>query len=98
MNAEKRENVPMPHTLSMRDRRQLEMRGVTDVVSFDEESAELTTVCGNLSIEGTGLHVKVLNLSEGIVTFDGTVNALIYTDSQHPEKKEKSGLFGKWFH
>ena len=97
MNADKRENVPMPHSLSMRDRRQLEMRGITDVVSFDEETAELTTECGNLSIEGTGLHVKVLNLSEGIVTFDGTVNALIYTDRPHPEKKEKSGWFGKWF-
>ncbi len=95
MNAEKKENTGKPHTLSLRDRGFLEMRGVTDVISFDEDTIELSTVCGNLTVDGNGLHVKVLNLAEGIVSVDGTVTALTYAESREPGQKGGKGFFGR---
>ncbi len=95
MNTEHRENNRQPHTLSMRDRKLLEMRGVTDVISFDEETVELSTTAGALTVEGDGLHVKVLNLAEGIVSLDGTVTALTYSDKDPSEKPASRGFFGK---
>ena len=95
MNAEKKENSRQPHTLSMRDRKLLEMRGVTDVISFDEETIELSTSCGNLTVEGNGLHIKVLNLAEGIVSVDGTVGALTYAEQREEGQKGIKGLFGR---
>ena len=95
MNTENRENNRQPHTLSLRDRKLLEMRGVTDVISFDEETVELSTACGMLTVEGEGLHVKVLNLAEGIVSLDGTVTALTYSEKSSTEKSPSRGLFGR---
>lgn len=95
MDAENRENTREPHTLSLRDCSLLEMRGVTDVISFDEETVELSTQCGNLTVEGNGLHVKVLNLAEGHVSVDGTVTALIYTGKPETDSKGFQGLFHK---
>ncbi len=97
MNTEKREPA-RPHLLNLRDRKVLELRGVTDVISFDEETVELSTVCGTLTVEGNGLHVQTLNLAEGIVNVEGTVSALSYGDLNEPEEKgEKNGFFGKLF-
>lgn len=95
MTTENRENNRQPHTLSMRDRKVLEMRGVTDVISFDEETVELSTVCGMLTVEGDGLHVKVLNLAEGIVSLNGTVTALTYSEKNPEEKRPSKLFFGK---
>lgn len=98
MNAEKKENTRQPHTLSLRDRGSLEMRGVTDVISFDEETIELSTVCGNLTVDGNGLHIKVLNLAEGIVSVDGTVAALTYAEDRETEQKGGRGFFHRRGH
>ena len=97
MNTEKRETVHS-HLLSLRDRKVLELRGVTDVISFDEENVELSTVCGTLTVEGTGLHVQTLNLSEGVVSVEGMVSALSYADTEAVEEKNgKTGWLGKLF-
>ena len=71
------------------------MRGVTDVISFDDETIELSTVCGNLTVEGNGLHIKVLNLAEGAVSVDGTVTALTYAEPRETERKGGKGFFGR---
>ena len=63
------------HRLTLMDRRQLELSGVKDVVSFDESNVVLQTVCGMLSVEGEELHVQVLNTESGVVSLEGTVNA-----------------------
>ena len=97
MNTEKRETVPS-HLLNLKDRKVLELRGVTDVISFDEESVELSTVCGTLTVEGTGLHVQALDLAAGIVNIEGVVSVLSYTEAESSEEKNgKTGWLGKLF-
>lgn len=97
MNTEKRDSSSTAQTLVLRDRNLLEVRGVTDVVRFDEESVVLSTACGTLTVEGTSLHVQVLNLEQGTVTVDGRVDSLLYFDPEPAGKGEKGGFFGKLF-
>ena len=98
MNAERKDPSAPAQTLVLRDRKLLEVRGVTDVLRFDEEAVVLSTVCGTLTVEGSSLHVQVLNLEQGTVIVDGKVDALLYFDPENTGKGEKSGFFGKLFH
>ncbi len=96
MNTEKRDGAKS-QGLSLRDRKSLEVNCVNDVVRFDEESVVLSTVCGTLTVEGTSLHVRTLNLEAGTVEIDGKIDALLYFDAPENDGNGKRGLFGKLF-
>lgn len=83
------------HNVIMRDRKNTEISGVTDVVSFDESSVILSTACGGMEIDGEGLHISVLDLSGGQVKIEGTVNGLYYFEDGG--KTQKEGLFSRLF-
>ena len=74
--------IELPHKLTLHERRQLAMSGVTEVVSFDDTSVVLQTEMGMLTIHGKDLQLKNLSLDGGQVAVDGTVSALIYEESQ----------------
>ena len=96
MNAEKRD-CGMSQVLSLQGRKSLSVNSVNDVIRFDEESVVLSTVCGTLTVEGTSLHVRVLNLEAGTVEIDGKIDALLYFDAPDGNGGDKRGLFGKLF-
>ena len=79
------------HTLMLQARTHVELEGVTEVNSFDEECVVLSTVCGELTVEGSGLRVGTLDMARGILVIDGKVAALYYVDTVGTRKK---GLFG----
>ena len=68
----------LPHKLSLNERRQLTMTGVTEVVSFDDSAVVLQTSLGTLIVQGRELQLKTLSLEGGQVEVDGTVSALVY--------------------
>ncbi|MNJ39246.1 sporulation protein YabP [Paenibacillus fonticola] len=76
-------------------RKLLEITGVLNVESFDSEEFLLQTELGHLTIRGQNLHIKNLNLEQGLVSIEGQVNSLSYLDpgSQAGGK----GLLGKLF-
>lgn len=74
----------LPHKLSLNERRELTMTGVTEVVSFEENAVVLRTALGNLIVQGSGLQLKTLSLEGGQVAVDGTVSALIYEEPRQP--------------
>ena len=80
------DRVQMPHKLTLNERRQLSMSGVSEVVSFDESAVVLRTQLGILTIHGKDLQLKNLSLEGGQVAVDGTVSALIYE-----EPRQQSG-------
>lgn len=96
MSTEKRE-AATAQALSLRGRKSLEVNGVNDVVRFDEEGVVLSTSCGMLTVEGTSLHVRVLNLEAGIVEIDGKIDALLYFDVSENGDGERRGFFKKMF-
>ena len=82
------DRMQLPHKLTLNERRQLSMTGVTEVVSFDEHAVVLRTELGQLTIHGKDLQLKTLSLDGGQVAVDGTVSALIYE-----EPKISGGFF-----
>ena len=70
----------LPHKLSLNERRQLTMAGVTEVVSFDDSAVVLQTSLGTLIVQGRELQLKTLSLEGGQVEVDGTVSALVYEE------------------
>ena len=85
------------HRLVLLDRKQLELGGVKEVVSFDDTRVVLQTVCGTLSVEGEALHVQVLNTESGVVTLEGTVNSVTYYRDESGDKSGSNGFFSRLF-
>ena len=73
---------PQPHQLILQDRRQLELTGVADVDSFDENTVVAYTSLGELTIRGSGLHIRQMNLESGSMSLEGQVDTLTYSDIQ----------------
>ena len=70
----------LPHKLSLNERKELTMTGVTEVVSFEENAVVLRTALGTLIVQGSGLQLKTLSLEGGQVAVDGNISALIYEE------------------
>ena len=78
--------------ITIKNREEILLDGIEDIVSFDENAIYLITAVGKLVIEGSGLHISSLDVSSGKMTVDGYVTALIYNDR---DKTKKSGLFSR---
>ncbi|WP_438448964.1 sporulation protein YabP [Gorillibacterium sp. sgz5001074] len=82
--------------VKMLNRKLLEISGVLNVESFDSEEFLLETEMGFLAIRGVNLHIKNLNLEQGLVAIEGLVNELAYVDGGGAGGKSK-GFLGKLF-
>ena len=80
------------HTVTMEDRKRLEVTGVEDVDCFNEQVVVLQTALGTLTVSGAGLNLSRLNLEEGRVSVEGEVDALEYTGG-----KRRGGVLGRLF-
>lgn len=76
------------HDLSVRGRKWLEVTGVSSVESCDVGEIVLTTQGGPLQIMGSNLHMKRLDLQNGVVEIEGTVVSMTYV----ADKKRRAGL------
>ncbi len=85
----------LEHDVVMRGRRLLEITGVKQVESFDNEEFLLETVMGMLTIRGQGLQMKSLDVDKGIVSIKGRILEIAYLDDNQGEKAK--GLFSKLF-
>lgn len=81
--------------IRMLNRKTLEITGVGNVESFDNEEFLLITECGFLAVRGQNLHMKNLSLEQGLVAIEGTVHSLVYLDGAGAGKSKS--LFGKLF-
>ena len=84
----------LPHKLGLEERNHLTMTGVTEVVSFDEDSVILRTELGTLSVQGRQLQLKTLSVEGGQIAVEGTVSALIYEEPRQTKSGWMSRLFG----
>ncbi len=77
------------HAVSMTDCTQLSVSGVTEVNSFDEFTVELVTICGNMTIEGDGLHISRLDPEKNETDISGHINGIFYSKT----KEKRTGFF-----
>lgn len=82
----------IPHKVSLEERRHLTVTGVSEVVSFEEDSAVLRTSKGMLLVKGQGLELKLLTPDGGQVAIHGTVTGLLYE-----EPRAEGGFFSRLF-
>lgn len=83
------------HHVRINNRKEMEINGVKEIDSFDNEEFLLETNMGYLIIRGQNLQLKNLNVEDGLVQIQGKVYELTYVDEHHQEKAK--GLFSKLF-
>lgn len=94
-NREPVTRVEEEHYLKINNRKDIEITGVKEVDSFDNEEFLLETVMGYLIIRGQNLQLKNLDVGDGLVTIKGKIYELSYVDEHSPEKAK--GFFSKLF-
>ena len=89
-------NAPsrLEHEIMLSGREKLYISGVEEVVSFDDVSAVIKTVGGELTVEGEGIRIGELDSTDGKVSLSGSIDALFYS-SETPERKK--GMFRRLF-
>ena len=78
-----KENL-LPHKLTLQDRGNLTMTGITEVISFDDAAVVLRTSLGNLVVQGTELKLKTLVPEGGQVRITGKIHTLTYEEPRNP--------------
>lgn len=86
-------NIKLTHNLILKERKSLNVSGVLDVDSFDDNTVVAYTDMGELTIKGRDLHISKINLDSGDLVLDGEVSLLEYTDNNQGEKGFFSRLF-----
>lgn len=77
------------HSISITERQNIQISGVTKIDSFDNEEFLLETSAGPLGIKGHDLEIIKLDTYEGTIMIKGIVDAFSYFDSSK-SKKENS--------
>ncbi len=90
-----RDRKTKEHDITLRNRKILDITGVKQVESFDNEEFLLETEMGFRSIRGHNLHMKNLNVEQGLVSIEGKIYDLVYLDENQNDKSK--GFFGKLF-
>ena len=88
-------NGTKQHKVTMVNRKNCSLNGITDVIAFDEKEVVLETQMGTLLIKGDNMHIKRLTLDQGEVEIDGSIDAYIYSGKKVREERES--LFGRLF-
>ena len=89
MPGEEKKRSPSRHSITIDKRETINVSGVIDVISFDEESVIAETELGIIIIRGVNLHVKRVNLENGELSISGEIDGLSY-ENQGAAGKGKS--------
>lgn len=70
----------------LENREKLNISGVLDVLSFDDQIVILETELGLLTVKGENLRINKLSLDTSEVTVDGEISQLAYSEKENIEK------------
>jgi sporulation protein YabP len=88
----KDDNKIAPHSLTLKNRKNLEMNGIKEVLNFNESLISLETNQGYLEIKGKELNIHNLNLDSSEIKIEGFINSFEYTT-----KKNNRGFIKRLF-
>lgn len=80
------------HIVKIENRECIELTGVKDVPSFNENDALIITDYGDIVLKGQNMRLDTLNLDNGLVKIYGNISALVYN-----EKSQAMGFFKRMF-
>jgi sporulation protein YabP len=76
----------------LENREKLNVTGINDVFSFDDQIIIIETELGLLTIKGEDLKISKLSLDTSDFVVDGKINSLTYSSSETVNKKNKNIL------
>ena len=97
MTIEERKNISntVIQNLVLENREKLNISGVLDVLSFDDQIVIIETELGLLNVKGENLRINKLSLDTSEVIIEGEIYNLSYSEKN--TEKNKSSLLGKIF-
>lgn len=86
------------YKLVLQNREILQVDGVVEVESFDENQVIAVSHLGPLVVKGERLHITQLNLEEGQLTIEGNVHSFEYIENKQAKMKAKGkGVMSRLF-
>ena len=77
----------MNHNITINERQNLLISGITKIDSFDNEEFLLETSAGPLGVKGKDLEIIKLDTYEGTIMIKGIIDGLTYLDSGKTKKE-----------
>lgn len=87
------ENLSVVQNVIIENRKRLNISGVKEVSSFDDETVLLDTALGKMTVKGEGLHIESFNTATGDLTAVGKVHAVVYMS----DAKVSGGFLSRLF-
>lgn len=88
-------NTNIVQNLVLENRNRLNISGVLDVLSFDDQIIIVETELGMLTVKGDNLRINKLSIDTSEVIVDGEIISLTYNDKDLDKKGES--FLGKIF-
>lgn len=81
--------------LILENRNKMQVNGIIEVISFNEQEIILNTKLGGLNVKGENLKMNKLDVHNGDISIIGKINSCIYISDQ--KNKSKESIFTKLF-
>lgn len=88
-------NTNIMQNLLLENRNKLNISGVLDVLSFDDQIVIVETELGLLTVKGDNLRINKLSIDTSEVIVEGDIISLIYSQKELDKKSE--GFLSKIF-
>ncbi len=88
-------NTNILQNIILENRKKLNVTGVLDVLSFDDQIVIVETELGLLTIKGDNLRINKLSIDTQEIIIDGEIYTLAYSEKEY--SKKDNTFFGKIF-
>lgn len=82
------EKEKLNQNILLENREKLEMSGIEDVSSFNDQQIVAATILGYLTIKGSKLHVKKFNVKTKELKITGKIDELKYKNTNNEENNK----------
>lgn len=83
------------HSVILQNRNNVQLAGIKNVITFDEDEVILESEMGCLTILGEELHVTMLNLEQGKVALAGKVRSMEYKEQSSDLKARGKSILNR---
>ena len=83
--------ITFPHSISLDERQNLTVSGVTDIGGYDEQTITVMTPQGEITVRGENLHIIRMSVEMGELVVEGSITSLQYTEI----RKQAEGFFAR---
>ncbi len=87
------ENSNIFHNIIIEGRKKLNISGVKEVISFDDETMMLDSAMGKITVKGDNLNIISFNNDSGDLNATGQVYAVVYIS----DTKQSGGFLSRLF-